>query len=170
MELCSGCCWWLGQIPAIRPYLDTAWHIISLIHALECGPWDETLKFEIFSENLKTDAGGYDKLWIQFASPKGLRHGMRTSDICSVQSRNLFNLGIAQRIFGILIMHRNLKIAQGSCSIPRLLRELVQSQGCANLSPLPRNSGLSPYKQSNVKLLPMIPSVWLACFLHPSPT
>ena len=28
--------------------------------------------YEIFSENRKTDAGGDDKLWIQFVPPKGL--------------------------------------------------------------------------------------------------
>ena len=28
----------------------------------ECGLWEETLKFEIISENQKIDAGGDDKL------------------------------------------------------------------------------------------------------------
>ena len=32
----------------------------------------ETLKFKIASENLKIDAGGDNKLWIQFASPNRL--------------------------------------------------------------------------------------------------
>ena len=32
-------------------------------------PWEKALKFEIFSENQKIDAGDDDKLSIQFALP-----------------------------------------------------------------------------------------------------
>ena len=38
---------------------------LPLDHTLyykECGPWEETLKFEIFSANQKIDAGGDGKL------------------------------------------------------------------------------------------------------------
>ena len=56
-------------------FRSTTWQnmiALSLDYVLcckECGPWEETLKFEIFCENQKIDAGGDDKLWIQFAPP-----------------------------------------------------------------------------------------------------
>ena len=58
---------------------------------------------------------------------------IRCQYICSAQSRNLRNPGIAQCIFGILIMHSNLEIAQGSCAISRLSSQIANCAICLQI-------------------------------------
>ena len=62
----------LDRYLAVQPYLaqprGRIWSHCTwnALYYKGCYPW-KTLKFEIFSENRKTDAGGDNKLWIQFS-------------------------------------------------------------------------------------------------------